>query len=219
MRLTRSSPHPSLGTVINPWKISSKRIGSYSCFVCLPTSFLPSLSVSLFLSVSVSLSLLSLSVSSSLSLYLCVCLLCLSLSLPSFSVSSFPLSPSLYFCLSLFLSVSPASLCVSLCPSVSHFPERTLSFSENPQRTSSVLGNPGVHSFPSLRWGEAARRRPSALWFTIPTPKLELMAIIGNVIPYVGSRHQVSQSKFVFILIIKGKKGNPHPLSVLNHWR
>ena len=125
--------------------------------------------------------------------FLCVCL---SLSLLSVSIS---------------LSVSPASLCVSLCPSVSHSSERTLSFSENPQRTSSVLGNPGVHIFPSLRCGKAALRRPSALWSTIPSPKLKLMAIIGNVILYVGSRHQISQSNSVFILIIQGEKGNPHP--------
>ena len=190
MRLTSSSPRPSLGTVINPWKISSKQIGCYSCSVCLP----PRPSCCLSLSPYFSLSPLSL------------CLCCLSLSLHFHSL-----------CLSISVCVSPASLCVSLCPSVSHFPERTLSFSKNPQRTSLVLGNPGVHSFPSLRCREAALRKPSALWFTIPTPKLELMAIIGNIIPYVGSRHQVSQSKFVFILIIKEKKGNPHPLSILNH--
>ena len=139
------------------------------------------------------------------------------MSLPYFLLAvsvSLSLSLSLFVsavCLSISLSLSPASLSVSLCPSVSHWSERTLSFSGNPQRTSSVLGNSGVHTLPSLRCGKAALRRPSALWSMIPAPKLELMAIIGNVILYVGSRHQISQSNSVFILIIKGGKGNPHP--------
>lgn len=112
MRLTRSSPHPSLGTVINPWKISSKRIGSYSCFVCLPTSFLPSLSVSLFLSVSVSAVSLCLFISVSLSL----CLSPLSLSVSAVFLCLFisTLSVSLFLSLSISVCLSRLPLCLSL---------------------------------------------------------------------------------------------------------
>ena len=135
MRLTSSSPHPSLGTEINPWKISSKRIGCYSCFVCLPP--LPSCHLSL--SPYFCLSLLS----------LCLCCLSLSLHFHSLRLS---ISVSLYFCLS--LSRLPLCLSLSLCLS---FPREDTQLQW--ESSENFLGSwePWCTQLPllTLRWGSS----------------------------------------------------------------